>query len=71
MSAPQSQQEYIDTYICLAIVKGKATWQIMVTGKSLEKIQKHLKEEIGAKLEELKFYKVGGKEGTIGRYFPN
>jgi len=58
-----------DTYIFA--VKIENQWIIVATNKSLEKLKKHTENEMLAKIEDHKIFKLSGKEGTIGRYFDN
>ena len=44
-------------------------WQVVLVNRDLVKLKKHMKEEMKATIEEMKVFKVSGKEGTVGRYF--
>jgi len=62
-------KEQVDTYICVMKLKGHKTWRIVLVNRDLDKIKKHLENEMHAEVEDSKTFKLSGVEGTVGRYF--
>lgn len=64
--------ELVHTYIAVVKIKGHKTdsqWRIVNSGRDISKLKLHLAKEMRAQALEIKYFKLDGLEGTVGRYF--